>query len=288
MVSIVEIFEAEDLKPLQPGKASHISGKEPDPRTLKALNKIDMQHGIHKTALMDIGMPDKWSFTGKGWEAKTKAEREEEQQLVRLTKNEMNALSLEFVRDVRQAVPFIQKNCSKFLPTMHNEGFLYRGFSNIDSLPHAVFYGRPRADRLPRDSDLDLQKMFDLALDMIGIMAKRGESLFVTGQKEQAVGYGLPFIIIPCNDAHYAWSRNIHDIILDKHNNTKFLKLVEEYYAHRIDHEDFAKEFQKIFFIVDNELDQAMRQTHEIWFSGHYVAILATLEPQLRTLLFGK
>lgn len=285
MVRIVELFEAENLTPLKPGKASHISGIEPDVKTLKTLDKINTHHGNFKSTSMDVGMPNKW-IPGKGFVSKTPDEREAEQRDLRLAKNEMNAQSLAFVKDVRQAVPFIQKNCSKYLPIMHNVGFLYRGF-NVNDLPHAVFYGRPRADRTPRDSDPELQKMFDFALDMEGILAKRRNSLFVAGQKAQAEGYGLPFIIIPCNDVLYAWSRTVHDIVLDGHSNLEFAKLVEEYNKHHIDSEDFVREFQRMFRIEQTDLEKAMASEHEIWIHGHYVAVLATLEPQLRKLLFG-
>jgi len=284
MVRIVELFEAEDLKPLKPGEASHISGIDPDLQTLKILNKIDQHQDTYNSTSLDTHLNHKW-VNGKSV-LKTQAEKDAEEEQLRLSKNEMNARSLAFVRDLKQAIPYIEKNCSKFLPILHNNGFLYRGFK-LNDLPHAVFYGYPRKDRLPRDSNADLQKMFDEALDMEGIVAKRSNSLFVTGQKRQAEAYGLPFIIFPCNDVHYAWSKRVHDIILDKHNQPEFLQLVGEYDNHHIDEYEYVGQFQKLFGIVQDEIEQAMKQKHEIWLTGHYVAVLATLEPQLRKLIFG-
>jgi hypothetical protein len=49
----------------------------------------------------------------------------------------------------------------------------------------------------------------------------------------------------------------------------------------------YLAEFQQIFDIDNRDLSEAIKSKHEIWFKGHYVAILATLEPQLRKMLFG-
>jgi hypothetical protein len=149
-----------------------------------------------------------------------------------------------------------------------------------------VFYANPRDNRLPRDSNNEMQAEFDHALQKLGVKALRSNSIFCAADIEQARAYGLPFIIIPCNDAAYAWSQTYHDIVLDTYQQRKYLSLITEFRRGGLSEEEYLARFQSMFGITTDGMEQAMAMHHEIWVTGHYVAVLATLEPQLRKLLF--
>ena len=289
MVRIIELMEDELVLPkvLNPGESSDLEGvkKPADYKTIKALDNIRVNQ--ENLRHLESTMRMKYKWTGPATrELKTPEDIESEKQRYEAAKLAMHTDSQNFVKEVEDAIPFIEKNCSKYLPILHNSGFLYRGFG-IDNLPHAVFYGYPRSDRKARDSIADLQVDFDKVLVKLGVNALRSNSLFCVGDSAGAAAYGLPFVIIPCNDATFAWSRNYHDIVLDKFNVPKFTELNRQYNLGGIRSDDYLKEFQKQFQIKAVDLDDAIKQHHEVWIKGHYVAVLATLEPQLRKLLFG-
>lgn len=289
MVRIVELMEDELVLPkvLNPGESSDLEGvkKPADYKTIKTLDNIRVNQENLKHLESTMGMKYKWTGPASR-ELKTPEDIESEKQRYEAAKLAMHTDSQTFLKEVEAAIPFIEKNCSQYLPILHNAGFLYRGFS-LDDLPHAVFYGYPRKDRRSRDSIPELQVDFDKALVKLGVNALRRNSLFCISDKVSSASYGLPFIIIPCNDADFAWSRNRHDIVLDKFNFPKFTELQRQYNLGAIGSNDYLREFQKQFQIKAVDLDDAIKQQHEVWIKGHYVAVLATLEPQLRKLLFG-
>ena len=288
MVRIIELFEADLVLPkvLNPGQTSDIDAvKQPNPDTVKSLEQLrSYQDTINM--LKSKMQSDYVRTINTGKKAKTPEEKAAEIEKFKSAQEAINSESVKFIREIKNAMPFIERNCSKYLPIMHNSGFLYRGFTTQD-LSHSVFYGYPRADRKARDSYPTLQKSFDKALAEMGVEALRRNSLFVSGSKTFADEYGLTFIIIPCNDAKFAWSKKNHDIILDQYNFPKFMDLQNAFDNTLIGLTKYLAEFQQIFDIDNRDLSEAIKSKHEIWFKGHYVAILATLEPQLRKMLFG-
>lgn len=288
MVRIIELFEADLVLPkvLKPGETSDIDGiKKPQVSVMKLLDKLKSYQDTAK--ILKSKMQSDYIWTSAGKKAKTPEEKAAEMEKFKSAQEASNSESVQFIREIKNAMPFIERNCSKYLPTMHNSGFLYRGFKTPFNAPHSVFYGYPRADRRARDSAPELQIAFDNALKEMGVEALRRNSVFCSGSKNFADEYGLTFIIIPCNDAKFAWSKKHHDIILDQYNFSKFMDLQNAFDKTQIGLTKYLEEFQRIFEIDNRDLSEAIKSEHEIWFTGHYVAILATLEPQLRKMLFG-
>ena len=288
MVRIIELFEAELVLPkvLKPGQMSDIDAvNQPNTDTVKSLEQLKSYQDTATMLTSKMKSDYIWTVS-TGRKAKTPEYKAAEMEKFKSALEAINSESVQFIREIKNAMPFIERNCSKYLPSMHNSGLLYRGFTTRD-LSHSVFYGYPRADRIPKDSIPQLQIAFDKALEEIGVEALRRNSLFCTGSKNFAQEYGLTFIIIPCNDAKFAWSKKHQDIILDQFWDPKFIHLQNTFDNKQLGLTKYLEEFQHMFYRDNRDLSEAIKSGHEIWFTGHYVAILASLESQLRKMLFG-
>lgn len=89
----------------------------------------------------------------------------------------------------------------------------YRG---LDGAP-AAFLGRSRITRKPMNTDAEFQRITDQALtEYLGQgAAVRGNSIFVSGSRNSASGYGQLFVIFPKDTATFTWSSKYDDLILD-------------------------------------------------------------------------
>ena len=279
MVRIIELMEDELALPksLNPGTAAKINGDANiDKDSTLNLKTIRSNQKL----IRSMGIKNKW-----GGSQKTPEELKSEMELVGATMGDIQNKSNIYANEVKDAIPFIEKNCSKYLPFFRKSGFLYRGFHDND-LAHGVFYGYPRADRIPSDSSGEFQQLFDKVLTKLGVSALRSNSLFCTREEEKATDYGLPFIIIPCNDATYTWSHTYDDIVLDRFEAPQFGQLQRQLARGLITFDQFVEKVQAIYQIDNTNLDLAMKKKHEVWIHGHYVAVLGTLESQLHQLLF--
>jgi hypothetical protein len=119
----------------------------------------------------------------------------------------------------------------------------------------------------------------------MGVKALRSNSLFCNGSVAVAADYGMVYAIIPCNDAVYAWSRKIHDIILDDLN----LDIAGSFLAEpfKTVTPELIKKFQHYFEIDTTDLGEAIKQRHEVWLHGHYVAIPRGEALAMKAELFG-
>jgi len=102
-----------------------------------------------------------------------------------------------------QVCKFIEEHCSEFLASAKAANrFLYRGIKTYDS-PSKIFLGSPRNDRRSRDTDPAVQLIVDEYLTLQGFKALRSNSIFCTGEEQNALTYGDPYIIFPINGFEY-------------------------------------------------------------------------------------
>lgn len=283
-----DLLENTDVDKLSPGQLKKISGEDfanlkPDPAF------SDLRD--HYEKLRDEKMSSRLDTTysvAQGFSKKTDAERAAEKAKIRDRKELIAAGSKAFEKELEDAIPYIERYCSGYLPVFHNTGkFLYRGFG-AEHVKHPIFYGKPVENRKPRDSAENMQVIFDQMLSDLKVKALRSNSIFVTSNRRFAEGYGIPYIILPTNDSSYAWSTKYNDIVL--YNSGPVANILQDYQAYKHnpeDKENALQRFQATFDFKTYGLEDAMNaDNQEIWFTGHYFAVLASLEEPLRRLLF--
>ena len=90
--------------------------------------------------------------------------------------------------------------------------FLFRGIRSSDD----ALYGKPFDARKPKDSNRDLHELVNGTINSLGFTANRENSMFVTGDRSQASGYGNSlYIMFPVDGFTFTWSQTVKDLVLD-------------------------------------------------------------------------
>ena len=112
-------------------------------------------------------------------------------------------------------VQTIQKECSQALKAFKSTGkILFRGLKkNKTNTP--AYVGRSWNERKTMNSTEEGQRIFDYALQKMGISALRSNSIFTTSDSNQAEGYGNLYIIIPKNGFQFSWAIQEPDMVID-------------------------------------------------------------------------
>jgi hypothetical protein len=112
-------------------------------------------------------------------------------------------------------VQTIQKECSQALKAFKSTSkILFRGLKKSKTNTPA-YVGRSWNERKTMNSEPEGQKIFDYALQKMGISALRSNSIFTTSDSNQAGGYGNLYIIIPKNGFQFSWSVGDPDMVID-------------------------------------------------------------------------
>ena len=120
----------------------------------------------------------------------------------------------------------IDMKCSRYLTDMKETGlFLYRGCKSSESQGYDFFMGNSHQDRIPKDSNPEIQQQWDNILSQLGIKAKRSNSIFTSGEPNQAIMYGPKYIIFPFNTANFSWSKTQSDLVLNENTLKQFNKI---------------------------------------------------------------
>lgn len=107
---------------------------------------------------------------------------------------------------------YIEKNCGEALKSIKEaQKLIFRG---QDDASHPVFVGYPRSDRVPKDSNLEAQKLLDTYLSTMGFKALRSNSIFTTSDMNQAGDFGDLYAIFPKDGFNFTWSPTVSDLVL--------------------------------------------------------------------------
>lgn len=112
--------------------------------------------------------------------------------------------------DSEDIMAFIQQNCQPYIK-VHPDFMdwpLYRGMSprgdvSIQSI---------RQDRKPLSSNQYIHQVYDEAMKLAGLTAVRSNSIFCTGNKNSAGGYGEVHVIFPMGDFKYSYTTEYRDL----------------------------------------------------------------------------
>ena len=296
MVRILELNKpAPKFKTLQPGTVTSISGKPASKHEKDYLKNISYADKTINGLNAELSMGKSWNPEDGTITDMNPQIRARHEQAIKNLKAERELKSNKFNKLVDKIIPYIENHCSDFLPIIHNHGFLYRGINqgkSSDNNGLVIFLGNTRNDRIAKDSDQHMQTIFDKMLKKLKFKALRENSIFVTSVYGVAKSYGLPYIIFPCNDVSYCWSKKMYDIVLNHEADVSEVSIMDAI-EHGIDltGRKLTKPtelFQSCFDITDRRLDLAMYKQHEIWMTGHYVAVSIHLAPYLSQKLFNK
>lgn len=206
----MRIFEAIPPRPLKPGQSARITDK--DSRELAAKIKSYIQtHRLDSSKLDRL----EYQLTHSDLYPLSPAQIEEIKQEIESLKKANDPKVQGYDKIINQVVPIIQTRCSKYLPSLlRSQFFLYRGMGPNEHKNRLAFRANSRVNRVPTDSDVMAQRMFDKTLQELGYTALRSNSIFTSSNLDSAKAFGTAYLIFPTNDATFIWSKTKADIIL--------------------------------------------------------------------------
>lgn len=149
----------------------------------------------------------------------------------------------------RKLVDYIKNNCQFWLSESdRGDVVLYRGIPYAAPRPYII--KKMPTDRRPKDSSKEQHALFNHALDLVGSVANRSNSVFATRDESVASGYGDVYITIPVGKFRYAWIDGINDLYAD----------AAEFAVKAV-----KPEYQDI---VTNNVFETFERLYEIWQSG--------------------
>lgn len=132
--------------------------------------------------------------------------------------------------------------------------FLYSGKKNNEDF----IILNEISNRKPKDTNENVQNLFDEIFTELGFIAKRSNSLFTTGNIAEAKKYGSVYVVFPYDNFHFTWSKKIRDLY---GNMRIFFGIMNRAYENQNEwafyivdkkNEFFEKEF-KYYYIENNK-----------------------------------
>lgn len=209
--------------PVQPGERKGISFK------LKKLEKLTNELNNYKGSLNSMKymeLPANLKSEMKQIEDKLSAEIDKVNQAYQVEYEKSKAND----RPVKMDNLFkaLAKHCKEIIKVykelnrndFQREKFLFRGIRSTDD----AVYGKPFIARKPKDSNRELHELVNGTINSLGFDANRENSMFVTGDRSQASGYGNDlYIMFPVDGFTFTWSQTVKDLILDSNKKLEMM-----------------------------------------------------------------
>lgn len=113
---------------------------------------------------------------------------------------------------IEQILEFIQMNCKQFLKLNSNDTVrLYRGEQK--NVP--VFIKEIRTNRAPTDLSVETHNYINQKLKAAGFKLNRSDTMFTTGDKLTAQGYGTLYRVYPMDMFSFIWNPEVNDLYID-------------------------------------------------------------------------
>lgn len=122
---------------------------------------------------------------------------------------------------IDEIISIIKDNCQEYIKANpeHLKHPLYRGY-DLDDEVYNVFES-PK-NRRPVDTPNHLHNLFDEAMLLAGLTARRSNSIFCSGSFSQIIQYGEPCVVYPFDGTKFSWSPMIVDVY------TQFDKIIRK------------------------------------------------------------
>lgn len=243
--------------PLKPGQKQEIKIKV---EKIKGLQTALKKAKEYEAAMANYSHPNP-TFS-KNIQDKIKALKSEIEKEYNLLKSEIATLKQQNAKNNKGAeggpdklVKAIAKECSQVIPVYKKtKRILLRG-TDTDM---RAFVGRSRNNRQTKDSNQDVQAVFDAYLKSQKFKALRGNSIFTSTDFNQAGSYGEVFFIYPKNGFAFHWYEETDDLVLDSwgqvYNFDKIESLWEDgatWYEKKYPNKDLAASLQN--YDMDND-----------------------------------
>lgn len=161
--------------------------------------------------------------------------------------------------DAEKFFSLIDANCTEVIAAMRTAGdFLYRGLNHPDQL--TAFQGRSRNNRQSMAFPNEVQEKVDNQLIANGFTAIRANSIFCSGDLQQAKIYSQKkgnnlYIIFPIDGFKFTWATKVADLLRDLRRDMSIDERFVGYYGYRQD-----------------DLAAAIKSHNEIMIHGEYYA----------------
>jgi hypothetical protein len=120
-----------------------------------------------------------------------------------------------YSEDTKTLIEYIIANCKPWMQAAYGEVAWrgvrkYKWLTRGETAPNA-FVRNTRSDRVPKDSDKKLHKLYNLWIRLAGGVANRSNSIFVSGNRREAHAYGKVYAVYPIGQFNYTWSPRLDD-----------------------------------------------------------------------------
>lgn len=192
-------------RPLQPGQTAILTPAKPAKDQREKISKYVQNYTDKKNKLTRLKSKLNVAFD---------SDKPEIQQQIADLQAELDQQTQSYSQIISYIVPIIKSRCSNYLPIIQKHGFLYRGTRPEENKGRLAFRGHSRENRRPTSSDYEANILFNQAMDDLGLLARRDNSVFATGNISLTDFFGSAYIFFPCNGGHYTWSESVEDLII--------------------------------------------------------------------------
>jgi len=149
----------------------------------------------------------------------------------------------------------IVRHCPTIVNACKSTGkLLYRGTK--ESAP--AFYGKPFNERIAKDSNSMMHEAWNYAMDKIGVVARRDNSIFTTTSKSLADNFGHQVYIVFFRDPfHFTWSDTDRDLVLSTEMMIRMVnpETVKEIMGYVWQNDELREEYKKAYRYISMEMD---------------------------------
>lgn len=182
----------------------------------------------------------------------------------------------EMETSLAEVAELIKRDCQPYLNQIAKYGgqILYRGLENTNNASFII--RNVRKDRLPAGINVPLHQILVDIFKKLGFNANRDNSIFCTGDKNQATIYGIPYVIFPVGHFDFTWSPKVTDLYNQFSDYSDVDKIKDTYIKIKYNNSDeqiFQRDVAKIDNVLKHNNDEILfrsirdyKNNHVIWY----------------------
>lgn len=114
--------------------------------------------------------------------------------------------------NAKEFIEQVVKDCRPFLKAKRAGQLVFRGMKSFDEF----IYNKPvRKNRTPLNTPAKLHDIIDQFFKKKFGYYFRSNAIFVTGDYNEAIGYGDAYAIYPIGDFQFLWSQEVDDLFIE-------------------------------------------------------------------------
>lgn len=172
-------------------------------------------------------------------------------------------------RSEEDIMNLLKTNCKEIISIYQKTGkFLWRGIRGVDDMVRINIW----KDRQPLQLKKEIHDATNNALTELGLIAHRGNSIFVSPDVGVAGTWGSRYVIFPRDGFKYTWFENVpaNNYVFNEISglNVRYKYAVED--NPDLSLEDFYKEEISKLGPTDNNISQAISEGKEVLIAGDW------------------